>query len=195
LLSLFDVRGVFFFIRLLPSRVGAFVEALIQVALVGPGLRLIFARIAPADAPGVLFDLSEGGVERGMRPLLYARHGFQSVARWANRKLIGGALCDTPHRATEQVRQPPNGASLRPCDDHIHTKSRFRSPHASDQSPNEALSFAISSHGDSYFSANRMLCFGSVSSGFPPFDLTAAFGWRFGSNPRFGRGQHSLWRR
>ena len=51
------------------------------------------------------------------------------------------------------------------------------------------------SHGDSYFSANRMLCFGSVSSGFPPFDLTAAFGWRFGSNPRFGRGQHSLWRR
>src|SRR5260370_6355842 len=60
-------------------------------------LRLIFARIAPADAPGVLFDFSQGGVERGMRPLLYPGHGFQGVALGANRELMGGALCDAPH--------------------------------------------------------------------------------------------------
>jgi hypothetical protein len=43
---------------------------------VGRRLKLIFARISPADAPGVPFDLSQCGVERGVRPLLYAGHSF-----------------------------------------------------------------------------------------------------------------------
>ncbi len=57
----------------------------------------MFVRIAPADAPGVPFNLSQGGVERGMRPLLNAGHGFHGVALRANRELIGGVLHDPPH--------------------------------------------------------------------------------------------------
>ena len=60
-------------------------------------LRLIFAGRAPANAPGVPFDLSQGGVERGMRPLLNASHGFQSMALRVNRELMGGVLHDAPH--------------------------------------------------------------------------------------------------
>ena len=48
--------------------------------VVGRRLRLIFAGISTADTPGVPFDLSQCGVERGVRPLLYAGHSFPGVA-------------------------------------------------------------------------------------------------------------------
>jgi hypothetical protein len=60
-------------------------------------LRLFLARRAPADAPGVPFDLSQGGVQRGMRPLLNAGHGIQGVALRANCELMGSVLHDAPH--------------------------------------------------------------------------------------------------
>ena len=60
-------------------------------------LRLIFARRAPADAPGAPFDLCQGGIERGMRPLLHSGHGFQGVALRGNRELICAALRDAAH--------------------------------------------------------------------------------------------------
>jgi hypothetical protein len=63
----------------------------------GTPLRLIFAGIEPADAPGVPFDLGQSSVERGMRPLMNANHGFHSVALRVNRELVGGVLHDAPH--------------------------------------------------------------------------------------------------
>jgi len=72
-------------------------------------LKLIFARIAPADAPGVPFDLSQCGVERGVRPLLYAGHSFRGVALRIDHELTGSACRDAPHRAAEQV---PSAAKL-----------------------------------------------------------------------------------
>jgi hypothetical protein len=49
-------------------------------------LTLTFTGIAPANASGMFFDLSQDGVERGMRP---AGHSFQSMALWTNRELMG----------------------------------------------------------------------------------------------------------
>jgi len=77
---------------------------------------------SPADAPGVPFDLSQCGVERGVRPLLYAGHSFRGVALRMDHELTGSACRDAPHRAAEQVRQLPNCAPLCGCDDHIHSE-------------------------------------------------------------------------
>src|SRR5260370_13077779 len=96
--------------------------------IVGRRLKLIFARIAPADAPGVPFDLSQCGVERGVRPLLYAGHSFRGVALRIDHELTGSACRDAPHRAAEQVRQLPNCASLCRCDDHIHSEPWASTP-------------------------------------------------------------------
>jgi hypothetical protein len=54
-------------------------RAEVQAAFVGRRLKLIFAGISTADAPGVPFDLSQCGVERGVRLLLYASHSFRGV--------------------------------------------------------------------------------------------------------------------
>ena len=83
-------------------------------------LKLIFAWIAPADASGVPFDLGQGRVERAMRPPHYAFHSFQGMARRTDHELMRSACRDVSHRATEQVRQLPNCASLHGRDDHIH---------------------------------------------------------------------------
>jgi len=96
------------------------VDTLATSWIVGRCLKLIFARIAPADAPGVPFDLSQCGVERGVRPLLYAGHSFRGVAPRIDHELTGSACRDAPHRAAEQVRQLPNRSSLCGCNDHIH---------------------------------------------------------------------------
>jgi hypothetical protein len=58
------------------------------------------------------FDLSERGVERGIRPMQYVRHGFKGVALRLDRELMGGVLPDVPHRATKQVRQAPDWRPL-----------------------------------------------------------------------------------
>jgi hypothetical protein len=86
--------------------------------------RLTFACRASANTPAVPFDLSERGVERGMRPALYVRHGFKGVALRVDRELMGGVLPDGPHRATKQVCQAPDCASLRCDDNHIHVEPR-----------------------------------------------------------------------
>jgi hypothetical protein len=96
--------------------------------IVGRRLKLIFARISTADAPGVPFDLSQCGVERGVRPSLYAGHSFRGVALWMDHELTGRACRDAPHRAAEQVRQPPNCASLCRCDDQIHSEPSACTP-------------------------------------------------------------------
>ena len=57
-------------------------------------LRLNLARRAPANASGVPFDLSQGGVERGMWPATYVGHG---MAIGIDRELMGGVLPDAPH--------------------------------------------------------------------------------------------------
>ena len=67
-------------------------------------LKLIFARISTADAPGVPLDLSQCGVERGVRPLPYAGHSFRGVALRMDHELTGSACRDAPHRAAEEVR-------------------------------------------------------------------------------------------
>src|SRR5208337_4164261 len=60
-------------------------------------LRLIFAEIAPADTPGVPFDLGQSGVERRMRTLINAGHGFHGVALRVNRELMRCVLHNSPH--------------------------------------------------------------------------------------------------
>jgi hypothetical protein len=60
-------------------------------------LRLIFARRASASAPGVPFDLSQGSVERGMRPVLHVCHGFKGMALRIDSELMGVVLLDVPH--------------------------------------------------------------------------------------------------
>lgn len=82
--------------------------------------RLIFARNASADAPGVPFNLGQCRIERGMRPLRYSGHGFQGMARRIDHELMRGTCCDVPHRAAKQIRQLPDCAFLCGCDDHIH---------------------------------------------------------------------------
>jgi hypothetical protein len=57
-------------------------------------LRLNLAHRAPANASGVPFDLSQGGVERGMWPATYVGHG---MAIGIDRELMGGVLPDAPH--------------------------------------------------------------------------------------------------
>ena len=99
-----------------------------RAAFVGRCLKLIFARIASADAPGMPFDLSQCGVERGVRPLLYAGHSFRGVSLRIDHELTGSACRDAPHRAAEQVRQLPNCASLCGCNDHIHSELSVCTP-------------------------------------------------------------------
>lgn len=67
--------------------------------------------------PGCAYRSQPVGVERGMRPLLYAGHSFRGVTLRIDHELTGSACRDAPHRAAEQVRQLPNCASLCGCDD------------------------------------------------------------------------------
>ena len=99
----------------------------VERSMVGRCLKLIFARIATAYAAGVPFDLSRCGVERGVRPLLYAGHSFRGVALRMDHELTGSACRDAPHLAAEQVRQLPNCASLCRRDD-IHSEPSAYTP-------------------------------------------------------------------
>jgi hypothetical protein len=106
------------YISLLAGNIGYLADE----CIVGRRLRLIFARISTADTPGVCFDFSQCGVERGVRPFVYAGHSFQGVARGIDHELMGGVCRDAPHRAAEQVRQPPNSAFFCGGDDHIQSE-------------------------------------------------------------------------
>jgi hypothetical protein len=75
-------------------------------------LRLILVRRAPANAPGVPFDFSQGGIERVIWPAMYVGHGLEGMALRVDRELTGGVLPDVPHRTTEEVCQMPDCASL-----------------------------------------------------------------------------------
>jgi hypothetical protein len=86
-------------------------------------LRLIFARVASTDATCVPFDFSQSGIERDMRPVLDAGHGFHRMALGMDHELIGVALYDASHRAAKQVRKVPDRALRCACDDHIHTET------------------------------------------------------------------------
>jgi hypothetical protein len=85
-------------------------------------LKLMLARRASANAPGVPFDLSERGVERGMRPALDGRHGFKGTALGVDRELMGGVLSDVPHWTTKQVCQAPDHTPPRRNDDQIQVE-------------------------------------------------------------------------
>ena|SRR5271166_4690277 len=83
-------------------------------------LGLILARRAPANAPGVPFDFSQGGVQRGMWPAMHVCHGFEGMAFRVDRELTGGVLPDVPHRTTEEVCKMPDCASVCRNDNYIH---------------------------------------------------------------------------
>jgi hypothetical protein len=81
---------------------------------------MLFAWRATTNAPRVGLDLSQSSVERVIRPASYAGHRLERMALRVDRETIGGVLPDVPHRTAEQVRQPPNSASLFRDDNHIH---------------------------------------------------------------------------
>jgi hypothetical protein len=69
----------------------------------GCRLEPILARIAPANAPGVLLDLGQGGVERRMRALLDAGHGLQRMSIRVDDETGLGGFLDHTHRAAKEV--------------------------------------------------------------------------------------------
>src|ERR1700722_16190151 len=81
---------------------------------------MLFAWRATTNAPRVRLDLSQSSVERVIRPALYAGHRLERMALRVDRETMSGVLPDVPHRTAEQVRQPPNSASLFRDDNHIH---------------------------------------------------------------------------
>jgi hypothetical protein len=73
---------------------------------------LNFARISPADAPGVPLNLSQCGVERGVWPLLYTGHSFRGVALRMDHGLMGAFAVmhpiERPSKSVSCQTMPPS---------------------------------------------------------------------------------------
>jgi hypothetical protein len=82
-------------------------------------LKTVFARIATADASGVLFDLRQRCIKRSMWPLLNAGHRFQRLSVRVDDEVGCGRFPDEAHRAAKQVREVPCLAVVRRGHDHV----------------------------------------------------------------------------
>jgi len=82
---------------------------------------MVFTRIAPADASGVLLDFGQGCVERIVRPTLYARHSFKGMTVWLNPELGCGGFHDGSHGSPKQIGEVPRVTVFRWCHDHVQS--------------------------------------------------------------------------
>ena len=83
--------------------------------------RLVFTRIAAADASGVFLDFGQSCVERTVRATLYPCHRFQSLAVRLNDELGGGGFNNGAHGSPEQIGEVPRLTVVRSCYDHVQS--------------------------------------------------------------------------